>query len=122
MNGCKNSSDSSNKESEDVFQDQRDERDSYDPLLDDVIVVRRQTETVRAVEPRSGSERWNFSIGHHELELLQSKDCHPNFKNDDEIDEFLLDIEIRVIVPEGLICAFKKSSPTTLLWKHKVRI
>ena len=30
--------------------------------LDDVIVVQRETQTVRAVEPRSGQEKWNFSV------------------------------------------------------------
>lgn len=75
---------------------------------------------MRAVEPRSGQERWNFSIGYHEIEMLQSKTCHPQHKNMDEIDEFLLDIELRVVVPEGLVCAFSKKSPNTMLWKHKV--
>ncbi|XP_043242537.1 eukaryotic translation initiation factor 2-alpha kinase-like isoform X1 [Amphibalanus amphitrite] len=35
----------------------------------DVLVLRQHTQTVRAVEPRSGQERWNFSVSRHELTL-----------------------------------------------------
>ncbi|XP_037071129.1 eukaryotic translation initiation factor 2-alpha kinase 3-like [Pollicipes pollicipes] len=35
----------------------------------DVLVLRQHTQTVRAVEPRSGEERWNFSVSRHELAL-----------------------------------------------------
>lgn len=88
-----------------------------DNVLDDVLVVRRETQIVRAVDPRSGEERWNFSIGHHELEILHSKNCH-NARNE-ELDNLLLDIDIRVIVPDGLICGFSKKNPSTVLWKQK---
>ena len=30
--------------------------------LEDIIIVKRETQVVRAVEPRSGSEKWNFSV------------------------------------------------------------
>jgi len=43
--------------------------------LDDVLVVQRETQTVRAVEPRTGQEKWNFSVSQHNLELSSSL-CH----------------------------------------------
>lgn len=89
-------------------------------VIDDVIVVRRQTQTVRAIEPRTGEERWNFSVGHHELELFQSSDdCHSTKKLDDDVHSFLLDLDIKVIVPDGVICAVRKTAPHIILWKHK---
>lgn len=91
----------------------------HDSLLDDVIVVRRQTQTVRAVESRTGVERWNFSVGQHELDIMRAADCHEQPRNDLELA--VLDVDIRVVVPEGIICAFSKSDPQLLLWKYKVR-
>jgi eukaryotic translation initiation factor 2-alpha kinase 3 len=90
----------------------------HDPLLDDVLVVRRQTQTVRAVEPHGGNERWNFSVGYHELQMSRSKNCHP-IAVDDLLSQALLDIELKVIVPEGIICAFSKQTPGVILWQHK---
>ena len=88
-------------------------------VLDDVLVVKRQTQIVRAIEPRSGEERWNFSIGHHELEILHSENCQSKNSINEELDNFLLDIDIRVIVPEGIVCGYSKKTPSTVLWKQK---
>ncbi|XP_036675161.3 eukaryotic translation initiation factor 2-alpha kinase isoform X1 [Drosophila suzukii] len=89
----------------------------HDPLLDDVIVVRRQTQTVRAVESRTGMERWNFSVGQHELDLVRPSECQQQPR--DELELAVLDVDIKVVVPEGIICAFSKSDPQTMLWKYK---
>lgn len=89
----------------------------HDPLLDDVIVVRRQTQTVRAVEVRTGAERWNFSVGHHDLEVVKPNDCHA--KPNNKLDKSLLDLQLKVIVPEGIICAVRKDTPNIILWQHK---
>ncbi len=40
-----------------------------DDSMDDVLVVQRETQTVRAVEPRTGQEKWNFSVSQHSVEL-----------------------------------------------------
>ncbi|XP_023169545.2 eukaryotic translation initiation factor 2-alpha kinase isoform X2 [Drosophila hydei] len=89
----------------------------HNSLLDDVIVVRRQTQTVRAVESRTGIERWNFSVGQHELNLIRADDCHEEPRSDMELA--VLDVDIRVVVPEGIVCAFSKSDPQVMLWKHQ---
>ncbi|XP_017849156.1 eukaryotic translation initiation factor 2-alpha kinase isoform X2 [Drosophila busckii] len=91
----------------------------HDALLDDVLVVRRQTQTVRAVESRTGLERWNFSVGQHELDLMRAADCHEQPRN--ELELAVLDVDIRVVVPEGIICAFSKSEPQHMLWKHQFK-
>lgn len=93
--------------------------DKHDPLLDDVVVIRRHTQTVRAVETRTGVERWNFSVGQHELDVVHSNDCH-DIELDD-LDLAILNLSIKVIVPEGIICVFNKAQPHVMLWKHKVR-
>ncbi|KAG4065140.1 hypothetical protein HA402_007537 [Bradysia odoriphaga] len=91
--------------------------EQHDPQLDDIIVVRRDTQTVRAFEPISGGERWNFSVGTHQLELLKSGDCHNRPYSDR--DQVLLDLELKVIVPEGIVCAVHKHTPNTVLWQYK---
>lgn len=93
------------------------ENEQYNPRLDDVIIIRRETHTVRAIEPMSGSERWNFSVGTHSLELMKSGDCHNRPYS--EYDQVLLDLELKVIVPEGIICAVHKHTPNVILWQHK---
>lgn len=101
-----------------VAEDQANKNEHHDALLDDVMIVRRETQTVRAVDPRSGVERWNFSIGQHELELMKSKDCQGGGKNE-QLDTLLLDLEIRAVIPEGIICAFSKKDPAKMLWMKK---
>ncbi|XP_014241196.1 eukaryotic translation initiation factor 2-alpha kinase [Cimex lectularius] len=81
----------------------------------DVVLVQRQTQTVRAIEPKSGVERWNFSVGQHELKLSSSSNCHNSDKSESKTDDFFF----KVIVPEGLICAMSKSKPGIVMWKHK---
>lgn len=91
------------------------------PTIDDeVIIVRRKTQTVRAIEARTGEERWNFSVGQHELESIKSSDdCHSSAANENDVNEFLTNLDLKVIVPDGLICAVRKNAPSVVLWKYK---
>ncbi|KAH8331048.1 hypothetical protein KR067_010907 [Drosophila pandora] len=109
--------DDNSREDDDHLRDEAGYIVGHDPLLDDVIVVRRQTQTVRAVESRTGMERWNFSVGQHELDLVHAAEC--NHQPRDELELAILDVDIKVVVPEGVICAFSKSDPKSMLWKYK---
>lgn len=117
MHGCKDTIDINNDL--DTFGGPYEiENDTeHDPQLDDVIIIRRETQTVRAVEALNGGERWNFSVGTHELELIKSVNCHNRPYND--YDQHLLDLELKVIVPEGIVCAVHKHTPNVILWQHK---
>ncbi|XP_002096057.2 eukaryotic translation initiation factor 2-alpha kinase isoform X1 [Drosophila yakuba] len=131
LNGCVNSTEEGlaiddtirEPDDEDQLEDREQLKDKagyivrHDPLLDDVIVIRRQTQTVRAVESRTGMERWNFSVGQHELDLVRPSECQ--LRPRDELELGVLDVDIKVLVPEGIICAFSKSEPQTMLWKYK---
>ncbi|XP_033222312.1 eukaryotic translation initiation factor 2-alpha kinase isoform X2 [Belonocnema kinseyi] len=81
----------------------------------EVLVIQRYQQTVRAAESRSGYERWNFSVGHHGLSLTPNEnlDCH--YKK----TQISLDIDIKVIVPEGIIWAVDRNNPTSKLWEYK---
>uniref|UniRef100_A0A8D8BTI2 non-specific serine/threonine protein kinase n=1 Tax=Culex pipiens TaxID=7175 RepID=A0A8D8BTI2_CULPI len=118
MNGCRNATQILEEEGKSGPVREGMERVlEHDPLLDDVVVIRRQTQTVRAVESRTGNERWNFSIGHHELEMLKNEDCRQGSK--EGLDAAVLDVELRVVIPEGVVCAVSKSTPGVVLWRHK---
>lgn len=81
----------------------------------DVVLVQRLTQTVRAVEPRSGIERWNFSVGQHDVKIATdpSASCHKSTAADPS------DLLLKVIVPDGLVCALSRSKPGVVIWKHK---
>lgn len=115
MNGCKNRNISA------VVEDGKEQAPDgeFNPLIDDVLVLKRQTQTVRAIEPRSGGERWNFSIGHHELELLPSDNCQSQGGKHEALNQHILDLDLRIIVPDGIICGYSKKTPNEILWTHK---
>ncbi|XP_053671957.1 eukaryotic translation initiation factor 2-alpha kinase-like [Anopheles nili] len=127
MQGCKNATElateltENNKYGPPVNQRATGDSGTVDPTQEDVLVVRRQTQTVRAVESRTGSERWNFSIGHHEVEKMSNADCRGG-KERKEINPVILDLDLRVIIPEGVICAVRKSAPGEIVWRHKFSV
>ena len=41
--------------------------------FEDIIIVKRETQVVRAVEPRTGSEKWNFSVSTHDVTYKPGK-------------------------------------------------
>ncbi|GLV37655.1 pancreatic eIF-2alpha kinase [Carabus blaptoides fortunei] len=89
LDGCKNQSNYANYE--------------------DLILLERNTQTVRAIEPRSGLERWNFSVAQLNVKFPQSS-CHYT-------DENSLKFNLKAVVPEGLVYAFSESNQ--LLWKRE---
>ncbi|XP_043463144.1 eukaryotic translation initiation factor 2-alpha kinase-like isoform X2 [Leptopilina heterotoma] len=95
VHGCKNTTDG----------------ESY--MNKQVLIIQRHQQTIRAVESQSGHERWNFSVGQHGFSLPPKthSNCHKR--------KIPLDIEIKVIIPEGLVWAVDKNNPTLKLWEHK---
>ncbi|XP_029032287.1 eukaryotic translation initiation factor 2-alpha kinase isoform X1 [Osmia bicornis bicornis] len=81
----------------------------------EMLIVQRFQQTVRAVEPRTGIERWNFSVGQHDLTLVPQSDVYCQNK----VQSHNLDIEIKVVIPDGLIWAINKNNPTVKLWQQK---
>lgn len=79
--------------------------------FEDLILLERNTQTVRAVEPRSGQERWNFSVGQLNIKFPQSS-CHT------KLDDKNMKFNMKAVVPEGLVYAFGPSNE--ILWKKQV--
>ncbi|XP_068708899.1 eukaryotic translation initiation factor 2-alpha kinase 3-like [Montipora foliosa] len=89
----------------------------------DVLVLKRIQQTIRAVDQRTGMERWNFSVGQHDISFLEailsdSGDCHCSAKD----EEGFVNWNLRVSIPNGLVAAVhSQGSKETevVLWSHQ---
>uniref|UniRef100_A0A7N6BKP9 Eukaryotic translation initiation factor 2-alpha kinase 3 n=1 Tax=Anabas testudineus TaxID=64144 RepID=A0A7N6BKP9_ANATE len=111
---------------------------------EDVLLLQRTQKTVRAIRPRSGMEKWNFSVGNFELKLLPETQSGINFlegevtnadmwKEDQRVitDEPKerehtetqqnqnLDLVIKVSVPDWKVMAFSSEHDGQLVWEHQ---
>uniref|UniRef100_A0A8C6S852 Eukaryotic translation initiation factor 2-alpha kinase 3 n=1 Tax=Neogobius melanostomus TaxID=47308 RepID=A0A8C6S852_9GOBI len=110
---------------------------------EDVLLLQRTQKTVRAIRPRSGMEKWNFSVGNFELKLVPKAQSGMNFlegemangetwkespkfitdkPNDTEQGEgsnHNLDLVIKVSVPDSKVMAFSTEPGGELVWERQ---
>uniref|UniRef100_A0A3B4TBS9 Eukaryotic translation initiation factor 2-alpha kinase 3 n=2 Tax=Seriola dumerili TaxID=41447 RepID=A0A3B4TBS9_SERDU len=113
---------------------------------EDVLLLQRTQKTVRAIRPRSGMEKWNFSVGNFELKLLPEAQSGINFlegevANGDAWRESQrvitdepkereqaenqqnqkqnLDLVIKVSVPDWKVMAFSTEPEGQLVWERQ---
>lgn len=108
---------------------------------EDVLLLQRTQKTVRAIRPRSGMEKWNFSVGNFELKLLPETQSGMNFLEGefangdawresqrviaDEPNERArtenqnLDLVIKVSVPDWKVMAFSTKPEGQLVWERQ---
>ena len=60
--------------------------------------------------------RWNFSVGHHEVNLAGGN-CD-SYKNNENIISLP---SLHFVVPDGIICGIKQEN-NHLKWKQKVKL
>ncbi|CAG5014687.1 unnamed protein product [Parnassius apollo] len=77
----------------------------------DVLVLRRHSSTVRALEPRSGSEKWNFSVAEHQL-AISRRECVGASSPPSPVS-------VAVEMPEGVI-AVRTPGAKMPLWQQKL--
>ncbi|XP_040191400.1 eukaryotic translation initiation factor 2-alpha kinase 3 isoform X1 [Rana temporaria] len=102
---------------------------------DDVLLLHRKQKTVRAVGPRSGSEKWNFSVGHFELRYIPDIDPGVGFiggqleasggtdeskiiSDIDEQETGTKEVVIKVSVADWKVMAFNRKLGN-LEWEHQ---
>ncbi|CAH0562470.1 unnamed protein product [Brassicogethes aeneus] len=91
---------------------EKDQHTNYE----DVIMVERNTQVIRAVEPKTGHERWNFSVGLNNVHIT-ALSCVDKTKP--------VDLNITAILPEGILKAagknfnwqYKFDTPIVSVWK-----
>nr|XP_023011887.1 eukaryotic translation initiation factor 2-alpha kinase [Leptinotarsa decemlineata] len=81
-----------------------------DQNVDDVLLIERSTHTIRAVEPRTGTERWNFSVGLHNVKLPKVSCINPNIQ--------LFNWNVTAVLPEGKIKASISHNDQVQSWIH----
>lgn len=85
---------------------------------DDILIITKESQTIRAFEGRTGHERWNYSVGRLDLEIRKGDECIESEIASDSDDDWKIDI--KVSVSEGRIWVFKKNDPLNVLWQYKV--
>nr|XP_057934683.1 eukaryotic translation initiation factor 2-alpha kinase 3 [Doryrhamphus excisus] len=111
---------------------------------EDVLLLQRTQKTVRAIRPRSGIEKWNFSVGNFELKLVPEAKSTISFlegevangkswgehqriiteesKRQEQADHHKnhnLDLVIKVSVPDWKVMAFSTEPDGQLVWEHQ---
>ncbi|XP_059373825.1 eukaryotic translation initiation factor 2-alpha kinase 3-like isoform X2 [Carassius carassius] len=92
---------------------------------EDVLLLQRTQKTVRAVRPRNGFEKWNFSVGNFELKFIPEIQSNINFLEGEasngetwrEVEG--LDLVIKVSVPDWKVMAFSNKPEGQLIWEHQ---
>ncbi|XP_035272591.1 eukaryotic translation initiation factor 2-alpha kinase 3 [Anguilla anguilla] len=112
--------------------------------LEDVLLLQRTQKTVRAVRPRSGNEKWNFSVGHFELKFVPETQPGLNYLDGERASgegrrearrdgqRVILeeeeqqppraetcDLVIKVSVPDWKVLAFSNKPGGQLVWEHQ---
>ncbi|KRX52894.1 Eukaryotic translation initiation factor 2-alpha kinase 3 [Trichinella sp. T9] len=84
------------------------------------LVIRRVSQIVRAVDLSTGNERWNVTVGEHQL-FLSSADVKSMFNSKINYNQACMNsnIQIRVIPPEGIVYATLKNNLDGVLWQQK---
>ncbi|KFO32623.1 Eukaryotic translation initiation factor 2-alpha kinase 3, partial [Fukomys damarensis] len=102
---------------------------------EDILLLQRTQKTVRAVGPRSGSEKWNFSVGHFELRYIPDMETRAGFiestfkpsenkeeskiiSDVEEQEAAMLDTVIKVSVADWKVMAFSKKGGH-LEWEYQ---
>ncbi|XP_053116455.1 eukaryotic translation initiation factor 2-alpha kinase 3 isoform X2 [Hemicordylus capensis] len=102
---------------------------------EDILLLHRTQKTVRAVGPRSGNEKWNFSVGHFELRYVPDIETRVGFiegnlksnlnKEDSRIisdveeqEAVMKDTVIKVSVADWKVMAFNKQGGH-LEWEYQ---
>ncbi|XP_058037185.1 eukaryotic translation initiation factor 2-alpha kinase 3 isoform X2 [Ahaetulla prasina] len=102
---------------------------------EDILLLHRTQKTVRAVGPRSGNEKWNFSVGHFELRYLPETETRVGFlegnmksninKEDSKIiseveeqEATMKDTVLKVSVADWKVMAFNKKEGH-LEWEYQ---
>ncbi|KPJ18535.1 Eukaryotic translation initiation factor 2-alpha kinase [Papilio machaon] len=77
----------------------------------EVLVLRRQSSTVRALEPHSGQEKWNFSVAEHQL-AVSRRECMGASAPPSPVT-------VGVDMPEGVV-AVRLPGSQKPLWQQKL--
>lgn len=75
-----------------------------------LAVIERSTRTVRAIEAKTGAEKWNFSVGTHDIKIPQMDciDTHVNYE-----------FNISAVLPKGKLNVEVKTNGRYSPWAYE---
>ncbi|XP_072353746.1 eukaryotic translation initiation factor 2-alpha kinase 3 isoform X3 [Scyliorhinus torazame] len=101
----------------------------------DLLLLQRIQKTVRAVGPRSGVEKWNFSVGHYELRYIRDTTSRINYIGSSSSDtckngqskifserakeDTIKNRVIKVSVSDWKVMSFRNQGGGKLEWEHQ---
>ncbi|XP_041054410.1 eukaryotic translation initiation factor 2-alpha kinase 3 isoform X1 [Carcharodon carcharias] len=101
----------------------------------DLLLLQRTQKTVRAVGPRSGAEKWNFSVGHYDLMFIRdsasginyiessssasSKKGQSKIFSEGDKEATVKDRVIKVSVSDWKVMSFSNKRGGQLEWEHQ---
>ncbi|XP_078263271.1 eukaryotic translation initiation factor 2-alpha kinase 3 [Rhinoraja longicauda] len=101
----------------------------------DLLLLQRTQKTVRAVEPRSGAEKWNFSVGNYDLRFVRDATSSINYIESEsstshwngqskvlsemEQDGTIKDRVIKISVSDWKVMSFSNKQGGQLEWEHQ---
>jgi len=89
-----------------------------DTSTEDIFVVQCNTKTVRAHTPKSGDQKWNFSVSLHDVSFYPGQDPCNEEEDVEETDNDNITLDnIKTVVPEGIVCSTRDD--LSLKWKRK---
>ncbi|CAG5133197.1 unnamed protein product, partial [Candidula unifasciata] len=108
------------------------------------IVLTRSTQVVRSVDVKNGQEKWNFSVGQHQVNLPSNERPPDGYDSDDDnsdkeghsipvfssysdecsgeenyTDDISYENRLQLLVPEGRVVALSKTDFGQVSWEHK---
>lgn len=86
---------------------------SFTGIDGNILILQRQTQTIRASDTLTGIERWNFSVGLHDIKVIMdlNNNCHttnPSIK-----------LDFKINIPKGVVTAVAIDRPQEVVWTHK---
>ncbi|XP_060870563.1 eukaryotic translation initiation factor 2-alpha kinase isoform X1 [Metopolophium dirhodum] len=86
---------------------------SFTSIDGNILILQTQRQTVRASDTLTGIERWNFSVGLHDIKVIMdlNNNCHttnPSIK-----------LDFKINIPNGVVTAVAFDRPQEVVWTHK---
>lgn len=90
---------------------------------EDVIVTKFQQHVVRALDQRTGAEKWNYSVGQHDVKYIvghapSESDADVCFQPEEMLESLNLP-ELRISMEYNMIFGLKHSNPREVAWSHE---
>uniref|UniRef100_A0A0K2V880 non-specific serine/threonine protein kinase n=1 Tax=Lepeophtheirus salmonis TaxID=72036 RepID=A0A0K2V880_LEPSM len=95
------------------------QKEAENQKTEDVLVLQRHVQTVRAHEPKNGFEKWNFSVSQQHLLAHSSISPSENERLlSSEDDPFIL----KAVISEGILCSVDSKDETRIRWQQKFEV